>query len=192
MVGVKSLLSLKYPATRTCRFLICIGTSLFVSKSFPKDDVLPLHTMHRHLSCKWLILLFILWLQNILKDSKGQLWRKKSSWICVFFQNSWKAIFSRWHLRFDLLFLKCFLSVRWISVYNQCLNAIVLLCVRFPCSVVLSWCSVGVRRCTVVLPLFWSVVLFRHYSRVFRCSASVLCFIVPCFSVPGFIVWIPI
>ena len=42
MVGVKSLLSLEYPAARTCRFLICIGTNLSVSKSFPKDDVLPL------------------------------------------------------------------------------------------------------------------------------------------------------
>ena len=61
----------------------------------------------------------------------------------------------------------------------------------FRVQLVLSWCSVGVPRCTVVLPLFWGVVFFRHYSRVFRCSVSVLCFVVPCFSVPGFIVYMP-
>ena len=52
MVGARSLISLESPAARTCRFLISIGTDLSVSKSFPKDDVLSLHTMRRHLSRK--------------------------------------------------------------------------------------------------------------------------------------------
>ena len=70
IVGARYSISLESPATRTCRFLMCIGADLSVSKSFPTADVLSLHTMRRHLSCKWLILLFILRLQNIL--TKGQ------------------------------------------------------------------------------------------------------------------------
>ena len=70
IVGVRSLISLESPATRTCRSLMCIGTDLSVSKSFPTGDVLSLHTMRRHLSCKWLILLFILRLQNILTEGQ--------------------------------------------------------------------------------------------------------------------------
>ena len=66
MVGVRSLLYLENPAASTCRFLMCIGIDLSISKSFPKGDVLSLHTMRRLLSSKWLILLFILRLQIIL------------------------------------------------------------------------------------------------------------------------------
>ena len=73
------------------------------------------------------------------------------------------------------LFLKYCLSVRWTSVYNQCLNAIVLRHLRFRCSGVFRWCYVGVP-------------LLRHYSGVFRCSASVLCSVVLCSGIPGFIV----
>ena len=94
-------------------------------------------------------------------NSKNQRWRK-GKFMNVFFQNSCKAI---WFM-FQPAFEKHFLSVSWISAYNQRLNVIVLCCVRFCCS--------GV---------FCGVMLFHHNSRVFGCSASVLC---P--GVPGFIV----
>ena len=64
-----------------------------------------------------------------------------------------------------------------ISVYNQCLNAIVLHRARFRCSEVFRWCYVGVPL------VFRGVPLFRHYSGVFCCSA-----VVQCSGVPGFIV----
>ena len=52
MLGVRFLLSLERSAARTGRFLMCIGTDLSVSKSFPKDDALSLHTIHRQLFLK--------------------------------------------------------------------------------------------------------------------------------------------
>ena len=127
-----------------------------VSKSFPKDDIfyhIRLGT-DIFLASDWFYYSFYGCKTSLLTgDIEKQLWRKKSSWICFFFQNSDKAIFSRRHLRFEQLFLKFFLSVCLISVYNQCLNAIVL-----PgCSAGVCWCSVGVP-------------LFRHFSGVFRVS----------------------
>ena len=104
-------------------------------------------------------------------NSKKQLRRKNSSWICGFFQNSCKAIFSRRYLRLDLLFVKYFLNVCWISVYNKRINAIAHRRSRFRCSGVFRWCSVSVPRCSVVPPLF----------------RGVPCAVVPCSSVPGFI-----
>ena len=49
MIAVGSLLTLKISVARICRFLMCIGTDLSISKSFSKDDVLPLYTMRRQL-----------------------------------------------------------------------------------------------------------------------------------------------
>ena len=78
------------------------------------------------------------------------------------FQNSCKALFSRRHLRVYLLFKKYFLSICWISVYNQRLDAIVLR------SGVFHWCYVGVAL------VLRGVSLFRHYSQVFFAELTVL------------------
>ena len=59
MVGTRSLLSLKNSVARICRFLMCIGTDLSVSKSFSKADVLSMYTMRRHLWFRCFVLLFI-------------------------------------------------------------------------------------------------------------------------------------
>ena len=63
-------------------------------------------------------------------------------------------------LGFYLLFLTCFLSARWISVYNQRLDAIVLLRERFRCSGVFRWCLSGGIRVRIPQELdvvaFWS------------------------------------
>ena len=160
MVGVKSLLSLESPAAKTCRFLMCIGTYLFVSKSFQK--MLFYHCTlctDIFLANDWFYYLFYGWKIRLLKrNSEKQLWRKESSWTCAFFQNSsCKPLFLREHLRFNLLFQKYFLHFCWISVYNQRINAIVLRRTRFRCSRVFRWCYVGVPL------LFRDVPLFRHY-----------------------------
>ena len=46
--------------------------------------------------------------------------------------------------------------------------------------------SVDVLGCFAGVP--GNIQLFRHYSGVFCCSTSVPCSVVPCSSVPGFIV----
>ena len=75
-------------------------------------------------------------------------------------------------LGFYLLFLTCFLSARWISVYNQRLDAIVLLRERFRCSGVFRWCLSGGIRVRIPQELdvvaFWSwnldVVVFQPWN----------------------------
>ena len=51
---------------------------------------------------------------------------------------------------------------------------------------VFLWCYVGILGCSTGVP--GNVQLFRHCSGVFRCSAGVPSSVVPCSSVPGFIV----
>ena len=59
MEGDRSLLTMKISVARIYMFIMCLGADLPVSKSFSKEDVLSLHTLRRHLSCKWFISFFI-------------------------------------------------------------------------------------------------------------------------------------
>ena len=76
------------------------------------------------------------------------------------------------------------MSAIYVNLELKVLNAIVLHHVRFRCSGVFRWCYIGAPLVFRGFPLlFGSILLFRHYSGVFRCSAGV-----PCSGVPGFIV----
>ena len=57
--------NLNIAVVNICRFLVCIVTDFLCSNSFSKDGDLSPYNSRKHLSCKRLILLFIIQLWNI-------------------------------------------------------------------------------------------------------------------------------
>ena len=51
--------------TSIFKFLQSVETDVSCFNSSSKDDVLTMYNRHKHLSCKWLILLFIIRVWNI-------------------------------------------------------------------------------------------------------------------------------
>ena len=57
--------TLNLSVANICRFLVCIVTDLSCAKEFSEDDDLPLYNRRKHLSCRRLIVLFIIRPWNI-------------------------------------------------------------------------------------------------------------------------------